>query len=144
MGVAYFNSAQDEEAEKVTSTVANNPQTAAVANYYLGRIANNQGNPSEALRHLKLALEARPDYADAYTELGIIYLKVKDYSQAEQALGKALKLSPDNYTANLNLLMLYQRTKNPKAEEQAKRFGQLKEERAQQQREFFRAVVVNP
>jgi Flp pilus assembly protein TadD len=144
LGVAYFNSAQDEEAEKVTSTVANNPQTAAVANYYLGRIANNQGNRSEALRHLKLALEARPDYAEAYAELGIIYLKQKEYSQAEEALEKALKLSPDNYAANLNLLMLYQRTKNPKAEEQAKRFGQLKEERAQQQREFFRAVVVNP
>ena len=144
LGAAYFNSREDEQAEKVISPVANNPQTAAGANYYLGRIANRQGKYSAALQHLKLALEARPDYANAYAELGIIYLKQKEYPRAEEALEKALKLNPDNYAANLNLTILYQRTKNPKAEGQTKRLGQLKEGRAQRDIESRRMIVVRP
>ncbi len=144
LGIAYFYSSADEQAEKVTSTVANNPQTAAEANYYLGKIANKRGEDSAALQHLKLALKARPNYAEAYAELGIIYLKQKDYTQAEEALQKALKLNPNNYTANLNLTILYQRTKNPKAEEQAKRVGQITEEMVQQQREFRAKIEVRP
>jgi len=144
LGVAYFNSREDEQAEKVITSVADNPQTAAGANYYLGKIANRQGKYSAALQHLKLALQARPNYADAYAELGVIYLKQKEYPQAEEALEKALKLNPNNYTANLNLTILYQRTKNPKAEEQTKRFGMLKEERTQREKEFLRTIEVRP
>jgi tetratricopeptide (TPR) repeat protein len=143
LGVAYFNSREDEQAEKVASTVANNPETAAAANYYLGRIADRQGRYSAALQHLKLALEARPNYADAYAQLGAIYLKQKEYTQAEEALQKALKLKPNSYTANLNLTILYQRTKNPKAEEQAKRFGQIREERVKEESEFW-TIKVRP
>jgi Flp pilus assembly protein TadD len=144
LGTAYFNSREDEQAEKVISTVVNNPQTAATANYYLGRIANRQGKYSAALQHLKLALEARPNYANAYAELGVIYLKQKEYPQAEEALQKALNLNPNDYYANLNLTILYQRTKNPKAEEQAKRFGQIKEEKSQRDSEFLRTIGVRP
>ena len=144
LGVAYFNSLDDESAERVLSTVANDPPTAAAANFYLGRIDNRQGRDPEALRRLKLALQARPDYADAYAELGLIHLKQKEYAPAEEALERALRLRPDGYAANLNLMILYQRTKNPKAEEQAKRFEQLKEERAQRAMEFMRTIEVRP
>jgi Flp pilus assembly protein TadD len=144
LGVAYFNSLDDESAEKVLSTIANDPQTAAGANFYLGRIANRQSRYPEALRHLKLALQAQPNYADAYAELGLIHLKQREYAPAEEALEKALQLRPDSYAANLNLMILYQRTKNPKAEEQSKRFGQLKEERAQRANEFIRTIEVRP
>jgi tetratricopeptide (TPR) repeat protein len=144
LGVAYFKSREDEQANRLLSTAANNPQTAATAYYYLGRIANRQGRYSAALQQLKLALNARPNYVDAYTELGDIYLKEKEYLQAEKALEKALKLNPNDYYANLNLAMLYQRTKNPKAEEQAKRLGQIKEEKAQRDSEFRRTIEVRP
>jgi tetratricopeptide (TPR) repeat protein len=142
LGAAYFNNRQDKQADKVISAVANNPQTAAAANYYLGRIANRQGNYSVALQHLKLALKARPNYADAYTELGIIYLKQKEYPQAEEALQMALKLDPDDYHANLNLSILYYRTKNPREEEQAKRVAQLAKDKAQRNKEFRRTIEV--
>jgi len=39
---------------------------------------------------------------------------------------------------------LYQRTRNPKAEEQSKRFEQLKEDRAQRAKEFLRTIEVRP
>ncbi|HMD86866.1 MAG TPA: tetratricopeptide repeat protein [Terriglobia bacterium] len=144
LGAAYFNSHDDESAQKVLSAIAHDPQTAVGANFYLGRIDNREGRYPEALRHLKLALQARPDYADAYAELGLVYLKQREYAPAEEALEKALKLRPDGYVANLNLMILYQRTKNPKAEEQSKRFEQLKEERAQRAMEFLRTIEVRP
>ena len=71
-------------------------------------------------------------------------LKQKQYPQAEEASQKALKLRADSYTANLNLLILYQRIGSPKAEEQAKRFEKVKEERAQRAREFLRGIRVEP
>jgi len=144
LGAAYFNSRDDESAEKVLSTLAHDPKTLAGANFYLGRIANRQGRYPEALRYLELALQARPDYADAYAELGLIHLKQREYASAQEALQKALKLNPDSYAANLNLMILYQRTKNPRAEEQTKRFEQVKEERARQAREFMRTIEVRP
>ena len=144
LGAAYFNSRDDELAEKVLSTVAHDPQTVAAANFYLGRIANRQGRYPEAIRQLELALQARPDYADAYAELGLIHLKRREYASAQEALEKALRLSPDGYSANLNLTILYQRTKNPKAEEQAKRFGQIKGEWAKRAMEFMRTIEVRP
>jgi len=144
LGAAYFNSRDDDSAEKVLSSVAHDPQTVAKANFYLGRIANRQGRYSEAIRHLELALKARPDYADAYAELGLIHLKRREYASAQESLEKALRLSPDCYSANLNLMILYQRTNNPKAEEQAKRFGQIKEEWAKRAMEFMRTIEVRP
>ena len=144
LGAAYFNSHDDASAQNVLATIAHDPRTAAATNYYLGRIDNREGRYPDALRHLKLALQARPDYADAYAEMGLVQMKQKEYAPAAEALEKALKLRPDGYAANLNLLILYQRTKNPKAEEQSKRFEQLKEERAQRAMEFLRTIEVKP
>jgi tetratricopeptide (TPR) repeat protein len=144
LGAAYFNSRDDESAEKVLSVIAHDSQTAATADFYLGRIANRQGRYPEAIRLLKLALQARPDFADAYAELGLIQMKRREYALAQQALEKALKLNPDGYSANLNLMILYQRTKNSKAEEQAKRFGQIKDEWAKRAMEFMRSIEVRP
>jgi len=143
LGAAYFNSKEEEQAEKVLSGW-NDSQTAAVANFYLARIADHQGRHSEAIHDLELAIKARPRYADAYAELGIIYLMQREYPQAEKALHAALKLDPDNYLGNLNLKILYKRTNNPKAEEQEKRFEQVKQEEAQQAREFMRMIEVRP
>jgi len=144
LGAAYFYSRDDDSAEKVLSTVAHGSPTAAEANFYLGRIANRHGEYPEAIRYLGLALQARPDYADAYAELGLVHLKQKEYGPAENELEKAIRLRPDSYAANLNLMILYQRTKNPKADEQVKKFSQVKEEREELGKEFLRTIEVRP
>jgi tetratricopeptide (TPR) repeat protein len=144
LGAAYFSSYDSEKAKKALDVIMNDPETAAGAHYYLGRIANRNGDYAEAVRHLHIALKANPDYADAYAEMGLIYLKQKLYPQAEEALQKALKLRDNSYAANLNLLILYQRTGSPKADEQAKRFERVKQEQAQRAREFLRGIRVEP
>jgi tetratricopeptide (TPR) repeat protein len=144
LGAAYFNSRDDELAGKILSAVAHDPKATPMARFYLARVANRQGRYPEAIRQLELALQARPDFADAYAELGLIYLKQREYPSAQQALEKALKLNPDSYSANLNLMILYQRTKNPRADEQAKRFAQIKDEWAKRAMEFMRTIEVKP
>ena len=144
LGSAYFASHDDENAAKVILTVANDPETSVGAHYYLGRIANQEGNYPEAVAQLEMALKAYPNYADAYAEMGLVHLKQKDYPGARNDLQKALDINPDNYTANLNLMILYQRTKDPKADEQAKRFEQVRQQRAQRAKEFLRTIQVRP
>jgi len=71
-------------------------------------------------------------------------LKQKQHPAAEEALRKAIEISPDNYTANLNLMILYQRTNDPRAEAQAKRFEEISKQRNEKQKEFLRTIEVKP
>jgi len=144
LGSAHFAAHDDDEAEKIIAPVVNNPVTAARAHYLLGRIANHRGNYAQAITELQWALKAQPEYADAYAERGLVYLKQKDYPHATANLRHALELDPDNYTANMNLLVLYRRTNDPKAEEQAKRFEQIRQLRAQRVKEALRTIQVQP
>ena len=85
-----------------------------------------------------------PNYADAHAELGRVRLNRKEYSLAEKELLRALEIDPNNYTANLNLMVLYQRTKDPRAKAQASRFGEVKKRRAERAKEFLRTIEVRP
>jgi len=144
LGAAYFASHDDDRAQKVIAPIAGNPQTAAGAHYYLGRIANHQGDYPKALAQLEMALKIHPDYSDAYAERGLVHLKQKDYPKSQEDLQKALEINPDNFTANLNLMILYQRTNDPRAAAQAKRFERVRDERADRMKEFLRTIEVRP
>jgi Tfp pilus assembly protein PilF len=89
-------------------------------------------------------LQASPNYADAYAEMGLLHMKQKEYPQAEDAFRRALKVDPDHYAANLDLMMLYQRTKDPRAEAQAKRVDQVKEEHVHRTNESLWTIKVQP
>src|SRR5439155_26270668 len=75
LGVAYFNSRDDQKAQEVMSTIVQHPETAATAHYYLGRIANQKVDFAAAVRELRSALQVFPNYADAYAELGLLHMK---------------------------------------------------------------------
>jgi type IV pilus assembly protein PilF len=144
LGSAYFTSHDDQNAKKVLTAVADDPETAGGAHYYLGRIANHAGDYPEAIKQLRAALRAYPQYADARAEMGLVHLKQKDYVAARNDLQAALQINPDNYAANLNLLILYQRTQDPKTDEQDRRFKQISQQRAQRVRDFLRTIQVVP
>lgn len=144
LGAAYFESHDTEKAQEQLSALVRYPETAAGAHYYLARLANLKGDYTGARRELKLALKGNPRSADVYSEMGVICLKQKEYKPAEQALQKALELNPDSYTANLNLMVLYQRTNDPRSEAQSKRFEEVKNLRNERSKEYFRAIEVRP
>jgi tetratricopeptide (TPR) repeat protein len=142
LGSAYFYSSNYPLARKELEAIAKNPETAAGAHYYLGRLAKQEDNLPEAGREFQQALQANPDYADAYAELGLVHLRQKEYAQAEKALRRALEIDPDNYLANLNLLNLFQRTKDNRADVQAQRFEEVKKKRSEKAEELLRTVEV--
>jgi Flp pilus assembly protein TadD len=144
LAAAYFYGHDLDLAQKELHSIAGYKETATGAHYFLGRVANQEGRSAEAVAELKKALAGNPRYADAYAELGLVYLKQKQYPEAEKNLVQALEISPDNYPANLNLLILYQRRGDPRAEAQAKRFEDLRKLRAERQKEFLRTIQVQP
>lgn len=144
LGSAYFYSHDYESAFKELTGVSGYPETAAGAHYYLGRIANQQGKLAEAVSELEQAVKHNHQYADAFAELGHVRLNQKEFALAEKALLRALEINPENYAANLNLMILYQRTKDHRAEAQARRFEEVRKQRSERAKEFLRTIQVRP
>jgi hypothetical protein len=59
-------------------------------------------------------------------------------------LTRALKIAPDHFRTNLNLLMLYQRTKDPRAEQQARRVEELQKTGEERERLLLRSLEIRP
>ena len=55
------------------------------------------------LESLKRAVSLRPQYADAYNNLGITYSRVSKYDEAQQSFEEAIRLRPDHAAAHNNL-----------------------------------------
>jgi Tfp pilus assembly protein PilF len=142
LGTAYFHSHDDDAARKELEPLVRYPATAAGAHYFLRRIANREGDLGLAARELHQALQIAPHYSNAQTELGLVEMKQRDYVEAGRLLREALTIEPNNYAANLNLTILYQRTKDPRAAQQTQRLQQVQNEREQRAKELLRAIVV--
>jgi tetratricopeptide (TPR) repeat protein len=144
MGAALFRAKDYEHATPWLKLSAKIPATAARSHYYLGAIALEERRLDEAFAELQEALKYKPAFADALAELGQYYMMRREYKQAEYQIQLALKLEPEHYAANFYLLTLYTRTKDPRQQEQTKRFDQLKTRLAEKNQEFLRIVEVRP
>ncbi len=69
-----------------------------------------QGKTSIALDELKQALSADPNFADAYSLRGLIYMRLNDMGFAEESFNKALSIRPNdpNILHNLGWLKCQQ------------------------------------
>jgi tetratricopeptide (TPR) repeat protein len=95
--------------------------------YYLGLLAQDQGDDVRAIALLEKAVQQLPSYALARIALGSSYLRVKNYERARQELETAVQLAPDEPSGHYNLALLYARTKEPaKAEAQMRIVEDLK------------------
>ncbi len=144
LGVAYFDAEQLDQARKEFESVVNQPETRVGANLYLGRLAMRDDKLDEAADHLQRAIQASPSAPEPYAELGLVEIRRHEYGLAEKALSQAVQLSPDSYRANLNLLMLYQRTKDARADGQAQRVEQLVKAGEERERLLLRSLEIHP
>jgi tetratricopeptide (TPR) repeat protein len=142
LGISYFNFHRDDLAGKELEVAIRHPETAAAAHFILGRIANQHGDYAGSMAELQKSLAADPNFADPLAEEGIVFMKQKDYVSAQRALSRAIELAPDHYVANLNLMMLYERTGDERAAAQAKRFEVAKQKRAEQARLSLRSIQI--
>lgn len=144
LGVARFYSNDFAGAEGELATVAERPETAAGANYFLARITRQAGKLDEARRYVDRSIQAVPRYADAWAELGLLQTRAGEFEEAEASLQKALSLDADNYQATVNLTALYQRTRDPRREAQAARLAAVQQKREERAQDFLRIIEVVP
>jgi len=144
LGVAYFYSNDFAKARQELEDAAKYQETAAGAHYFLARVAKQENHLPQALEHLENSLKANPKYADAHAELGLVYIRNREYDKAERELLVALELDPESYLANLNLLNLFQRTKDSREDSQAQRFEEIKKKRSERQQALMRTVEIRP
>jgi Tfp pilus assembly protein PilF len=144
IGVAGFMARDFASARPELERAVQSPSTAAAANYFLGRIAREENDVDRALALVDKALQAEPGYADAWAERGLLHLRKRELDVAEKDLRRCLEVEPANYLGNLHLLALYQRSRDPRQEEQARRVEELSAKREQQAEEFRRIIEVRP
>ena len=144
LGVALFKNASYDAARVELAAAAQHPPVAAIAHYYLGRLARQTNDLPAALKALQQSLQLDAKQADAWAELGQVYLQQRAYAEAEKALQQALTLDADHYQANFQLLTLYARTQDARQAAQAARFEIVKQKRAEREEVFLRAIEVRP
>jgi tetratricopeptide (TPR) repeat protein len=144
VGVAAFMGRDFESARPELERAARSAPTAAAANYFLGRIAREENDVDRALTLVDTALQTEPGYADAWAERGLLHLRKREMEVAEKDLRRCLELEPANYLGNLHLLAVYQRSRDPRQEEQARRVEELSAQREQKAEEFRRIIEVRP
>jgi Tfp pilus assembly protein PilF len=73
--------------------------------------ALEKNETKQAIGYLNEAVKLYPQFAEAYSELGSLYLKTGELDKAEEALRKTLQLNEKNPTAQLNygIVLLNQR-----------------------------------
>jgi tetratricopeptide (TPR) repeat protein len=144
LGEAYYRGKDFDSAKDWLARAAPHSSTAAAAHFYLGGIAHQENRLDDAVAELKQSLALRADQPEVLAELGQISVTKREFPQASDYLGRAIKLDPDNYAANFGLLQLYARTSDPRREQQSKRFDEIKKEKDEQNRETMRSIEVRP
>ncbi|PXF56252.1 MAG: hypothetical protein C4B58_14180 [Deltaproteobacteria bacterium] len=84
--------------------------------YHMGAILFAEGDEDGALLHLRNAEQADAGQPELYIKLAEVYLKMKQWEEAERNFKKALSLDPDNAEAHCGLCRTYlPRRKNAEA-----------------------------
>jgi tetratricopeptide (TPR) repeat protein/transglutaminase-like putative cysteine protease len=82
-----------------------------------GAAALNSGNPREAIPLLQRAVELDPKSKQGFNDLGLSYLRTRQFAEAETAFHKQLEINPfDEHANNYLGLTLQQDQKFPEAE----------------------------
>jgi tetratricopeptide (TPR) repeat protein len=144
VGVAAFLARDYDTARTMLVPAVQRPETAAAANYYLARIARAENEFEEGLQFALKAVDVNPSYADPWSELGLLYLRLGQPDKAKEALDRCLKLDPDHYLGNLHLMMLYAQTHDPREPEQRQRFEEIRKKRTELAADFLRPIEVRP
>ena len=93
------------------------------AHFYLGLVADAEGNAAEAVAQYQAALKVNPTDSSVYNKLGLILDHAGKLDEAVAHFQKSIQLNPANTGARLNLgIALMQRGSYPQA---AKEFGEL-------------------
>jgi tetratricopeptide (TPR) repeat protein len=81
----------------------------------LSNVLISLGRDEEALEILKRAKELSPDHPSTYTDLGKIYLKLKDFRRAEEAFQASIQINPFDPEVHQGLATVFEMLGDPAA-----------------------------
>jgi Tfp pilus assembly protein PilF len=74
----------------------------------------------------------------------MVYIDRKEYALAEKTFAHAIQIAPDDYLSNERLLILFERTKDSRADAQTQRVEKLRKTEEEKERLLLRTVEVRP
>jgi len=86
---------------KIALQMSKNPDPEMLYNFAC--VYNNLGRDTEAIETFKQVIKIKPDYAQAYNQLGYIYYKLGRYAEAIDVFRQAIAIKPDLAEAHNNL-----------------------------------------
>lgn len=144
LAVAFFDAHRADDARRELQFCLGRPETKAGALLYLGRLALQDDNLLEAERFLQQSSAVNASSPDAAVELSLVQIRRAEYDLAAKTLARVLRDAPDNYRANLHLLLLYRRTRDGRAEDQARRVAELQKAGEEREKLLLRSLDIRP
>ncbi len=96
-----------DQAEKLYREVMKYDKQNSTCLHYLGVIAKQRGWLDESERLIKKALQAKPEWVDAYYNLALTFREQKNYMAAIEAANKGLSIDPEKFQILSLLSILY-------------------------------------
>jgi tetratricopeptide (TPR) repeat protein len=78
--------------------------------------AGSKADYPGAIQEFQRAIKNYPDYYESYAEMGLVYVRLKDFPSAEEALRKSIELSSTKYGPPLMLLSVLLNDQNRSAD----------------------------
>jgi TolA-binding protein len=100
LGLGYIAKKEYKKAEGFLAPWVQEVPEDPEIQYLYGRVHFYLGNLKLAAQHLTQAVELDPGFADAYFELGGVYMRLKWFKKAEEALTRFIQLRPDEPRAD--------------------------------------------
>jgi FkbM family methyltransferase len=101
--ISHHHAGHAAEAEKLYRVILDSPSGNPVASYGFGLLCATQGRLREAANAYRQAIAMRPDFVDAYINLGTTVLALGQHEEAAALYRHAVMLNPENAMAHGNL-----------------------------------------
>ncbi len=144
LGVAYFAGGDYPKARAEMLRVEGQPEVSGGPEYFLGCMARREGDLDAAAAHLRKSIQLLPKFAESHTELARIFMTQGNLPAAKAQLDQAVALQPDTFEGNMQLLVVYRRMHDPRAEKQAALVKQLDEQRSKRAELMLRMIEARP
>ncbi len=107
-GIEYYKAGQHDNAQEILHRTLNQPTTdKAMAYYYLGQIAMNNGDASVAKACFEKGINANAECPYNYVGLGLVELKAGNVSAAEANFKDAQKYGKKNHEITVDIARAY-------------------------------------
>ena len=113
-GLMYYNAKEYNLAiPEFRKAITENPGNAEIY-FYLGMSCKAERDTG-AVEAFQKAIDLKPDYIDAYVNLGVVYINLSMYQKAAEVLREAVRLDPNYAEALLKLGLAYAMAKEYRA-----------------------------